>query len=234
MNHKRDKKELLFNIRDKYIITIAYHIFFFGLDSFERQVKTNKHPVTKENLSAKDKGCLKEMVKWLRAFRKVHKDFGDKEPICTMIPNVKLYFNYKPYLGHLSRYGHYYRNLILIVKHVVDNKELGLTYEKKREYLRILRAQLTSHEQFLLFLNWYSGIGTQWEEVGIGGNKFFTDYRMIHNINADVIEDTSFNWEGIIGSKFENRLDFKYLNNRDKELFEVIEGFISTQEKKTE
>ncbi|MCC9043715.1 putative phage abortive infection protein [Myroides sp. M-43] len=232
--HIEEKKSnSTFVLNDRYVIAIAYYIFFFGLDSFKRHIENNWNPITKKTIKEDKKKCLTQMVNCISAFQDRHKNAGTGRYSCSKISEVKMYFKYKPYSGHLSRYGHYYRNLILIVKHIVGNK-IGLTYGEERNYLRILRAQLTPHEQFLLFLNWYSGIGSQWEEDSKDGNKFFTEYRMIHNINTDVIEDSSFNWEGIIGSKFENRLDFKYLNNRDKELFEVIEGFISTQEKKTE
>ncbi|KUF45105.1 hypothetical protein AS361_14855 [Myroides marinus] len=219
------------------IIMLAYVIFFYGLDSIEKQCKKFKHPVTNKDLSAKEQQDLIALICFIREFRRNHYEKGKKKLVKSKVgistSNVELNFNYKPFSGHLSRYGHYYRNLFLIVKHVVDNK-IGLTYEEERNYLRILRAQLTSHEQFLLFLNWYCEIGSQWEEDDKKGNKFFTDYRMIHNINVDtVVENSYIDWEKIIRIEFENRLDFKYLNERGKELFEVIEGFISSQNKET-
>lgn len=229
-------------IEEKEIISLAYNIFFFGLDSVRRQIDNNKHPCTGDSLILEeDFKFYRGIMEILKAIRNNHSKGGSKsfDISClgvkfsaTVKNKMNINIKYKPYTGHLSRYGHYYRNLILIVKHVVDNKELGLTYGKKRGYLRILRAQLTSHEQFLLFLNWYSEIGSQWEEESVGGNKFFTDYRMIHNIN--IIENNTLDWEAIIRQEFTEFKDFKYLNENDKELFEVIKGITSTQEKKTE
>ncbi|MDM1383206.1 hypothetical protein HX024_10965 [Myroides marinus] len=227
------------NLLDQHqdIIMLAYVIFFYGLDSIEKQCKRFKYPVDKRDMSSSEQDDLIALICFIREFRFNHFEKGKKKlaksKIGVSTSNVELNFNYKPYSGHLSRYGHYYRNLFLIVKHVVDNK-LGLTYEEERNYLRILRAQLTSHEQFLLFLNWYCEIGSQWEEDDKKGNKFFTDYRMIHNINVDtVVENSYIDWEKIIRIEFKNRLDFKYLNERDKELFEVIKGFKSSQDKET-
>lgn len=231
--HIEEKKSnSIFVLNDRYVITIAYYIFFFGLDSFKRHIEDNWNPITKKTIKEDKKKCLTQMVDCISAFQNRHKNAGTGRYSCSKISEVKMYFKYKPYSGHLSRYGHYYRNLILIVKHVVDNK-IGLTYGEERNYLRILRAQLTAHEQFLLFLNWYSGIGSQWEEDSKDGNKFFTEYRMIHNINTDVIEDKTFDWQRIIGKEFENKLDFRYLKESDKELFEVIEDFKSSQDKET-
>ncbi|MDR1761499.1 MAG: putative phage abortive infection protein [Bacteroidales bacterium] len=78
-------------------------------------------------------------------------------------------------------FGHYFRHLFLLVKFVVSKD--FLTYEEKRNYLRILRASLSTYEQVFLFYNWASGAGDKWENEK---NKFFTDYRMIHNIPPDM------------------------------------------------
>ncbi|MCL2416626.1 MAG: putative phage abortive infection protein [Bacteroidales bacterium] len=85
---------------------------------------------------------------------------------------------YKRFIWEDS-FGHYYRHLFLMVKFVVHNQEL--TYEEKRDYLRILRASLSTSEQVFLYYNWLSGYGGQWEN---DDNKFFTDYRMIHNVHS--------------------------------------------------
>jgi hypothetical protein len=81
-------------------------------------------------------------------------------------------------------FGHYFRHLFLIVKFVVSKEDNLLTYEDVRAYLRILRASLSTYEQIFLYYNWLSGFAKQWEN---NDNKFFTDYRMIHNINPDLI-----------------------------------------------
>ena len=83
--------------------------------------------------------------------------------------------------GHYYELNHYYRHLYQIVKYVATYNEEIISYEEKRKYLRMLRAQLTKNEQLLLFYNWKSGYGNAWESLN--GNHFFTDYRMIHNID---------------------------------------------------
>lgn len=91
---------------------------------------------------------------------------------------------YELFNGYSNFFGHYYRQLFQTVKFVV--KQESLIYEEKRNYLRILRAQLTNYEQVMLFYNWLSGFGNQWENQD---NKYFTDYRMIHNIYNDLLID---------------------------------------------
>lgn len=81
--------------------------------------------------------------------------------------------------GHHSYLGHYYRHLFLTVKFVVNQKEDLISEEEKLNYLRILRAQLSNYEQIMLFYNWLSSYGGDWES---NENQFFTKYKMIHNL----------------------------------------------------
>lgn len=77
--------------------------------------------------------------------------------------------------------GHYYRHLFQMVKFVANKTELD--YKAKMSYLKIVRAQLSNYEQIMLFYNWLAeGYGSAWEEDTENGNKFFTEYKMIHNL----------------------------------------------------
>lgn len=82
--------------------------------------------------------------------------------------------------------NHYFRHLFQTVKFVANQNESFITYEEKRNYLRILRAQLSDQEQVLLFYNFGAGFGSKWEN---DKNKFFSDYRMIHNLWNHMIFD---------------------------------------------
>lgn len=106
----------------------------------------------------------------------------------------KLFFGQQqPFIGHFELLNHYYRHLYLMVKLVAD--DLDLSYKAKRNLLRILRAQLTDKEQLMLFYNWISNNGSQWEAMKENKDKpdavlnnYFTRYRMIHNISpGDVV-----------------------------------------------
>ena len=86
------------------------------------------------------------------------------------------------FYGHVYELNHYYRHLYQMVKIVANYDESVIEYREKRKYLKMLRAQLTSNEQLMLFYNWLSGYGWDWENEK---NHFFTKYRMIHNINMN-------------------------------------------------
>lgn len=96
---------------------------------------------------------------------------------------IKLPMGFKLFSGHVSRLGHYYRNLFMMVKFVVEQDKNLLSYKDKREYLRMLRAQLSTDEQLMLFFNYLSGYGYPWEN---DKNRFFSDYRMIHNLPLEL------------------------------------------------
>lgn len=82
------------------------------------------------------------------------------------------------------------------------------------KYLRILRAQLSNHEQILMFYNWVSGYGQNWEH---GENSFFCEYSMIHNLWYDDLVDKQF----ITGKV--NFLRTKDIMNRKGLMFEIDE-----------
>jgi hypothetical protein len=146
----------------------AYQVFFHGL--------TN-------DLKEKD-----EFINNLIEIRQSHfkNSFSFLKPIVKDKLNIEWHheLNYDIFEGHSSQLAHYYRHLFLTVKFVVNQDEDLFKYEDKRKYLRILRAQLSNQEQTMLFYNWLSNFGSQWENEF---NKFFTDFRMIHNIYQDLL-----------------------------------------------
>jgi hypothetical protein len=90
----------------------------------------------------------------------------------------------KYYNGHQSNLGHYYRHTFMIIKFI--NEQKMLTYLEKWEYSKLLRTQLSNHEQELFFLNSISILGRDWElnhmvtETKIEeNNKFITKLIMI-------------------------------------------------------
>lgn len=89
---------------------------------------------------------------------------------------------------HKTELNHYYRHLYMMVKYIDQIDEAVLSYPEKRDLLRTLRAQLTTKEQVMLFYNWLSRNGSQWEKQKNDktvDNSFFIKYRMIHNITLE-------------------------------------------------
>jgi hypothetical protein len=69
---------------------------------------------------------------------------------------------YFPFSGHQMRLSHYFRHLYETVKYV--ETEDKLSDEEKTYYIKILRAQFSTHEEAILFYNSISSIGKAWRK----------------------------------------------------------------------
>lgn len=67
----------------------------------------------------------------------------------------------KYYGGHQHRLGHYFRHLFQSYKFL--NNQRGLGEEERYFYGKSLRAQLSTYEQALIFINSISSLGMKWE-----------------------------------------------------------------------
>jgi len=157
---------------DKKGFTKCYRIFFSGIDEFDKNYPDDK-----------------KFTNYLRLARAQH-EYPSKKTFKNIdrkkYLDLNLNLNYKPFSGHASRLDHYFRHLYLAVKSVA-NSEVITDYNDKMNYLRLLRAQLSNHEQILLFYNWLSDYGNDWENEN---HQFFTEYCMIHNLWwSNLIED---------------------------------------------
>jgi len=191
----------------------AYRIFFQGLVASQAKAKSD---------SQSDKHDFYHILFELKNIHKQNK--------CQSLPHVagrvlgqsgrfEVPEVKQPLLnGYSSQLAHYYRHLFHTVKSITNQPESFLSYEEKRKYLRTLRGQLSNEEQVLLFYNWYSGFGKNWQD---DTNKFFTDYRMIHNIYQELLMD------GIILKYIPDfQTEYRKEKNRESDpLFEInLEG----------
>jgi len=87
---------------------------------------------------------------------------------------------FDPFGGHQSMLGHYYRHLYQTVKYV-DNQKIDID---KYEYVKTIRAQLTTHEQALLFVNSLTLTGQNWWK-----HELITKYRFVQNIPESFFDE---------------------------------------------
>ena len=114
----------------------AYHIFFSGIDSADKELK-------KETSAHFRNFFTPENNKYL---------FMKKYP--KLVPIADTLFE-----GRMDQLVPYYRHLFLLVKTVVQFDGKLFSYADKRQFLRILRAQLSSAEQTLLLFIGYLVMG---------------------------------------------------------------------------
>lgn len=102
----------------------------------------------------------------------------------------------KFYGGHQFRLGHYYRHFFQTVSFIHNEREL-LYHVEKKQYLRILRGQLSTYEQYCLVLNSLSCLGRIWELEDLKESsraidqkdQLITRYEFIRNISYDELMD---------------------------------------------
>lgn len=163
-----------FKMQESELNKLAYRIFFFG--SFSDLVTSAIHA---EFVAF----CKVELKKIRRQHRS---SSGGVKKFKVDGKMIRVHIKYAPFSGHESRLAHYYRHLFSTVKFVVKKEKEGLfTYKQAREYLKILRGQMSNDEQILLYHNYISGIGKDWEKAE---NQFLSKYRMLHNLPIDNVK----------------------------------------------
>lgn len=159
----------------------AYSIYYFGIDD-----EIFNYGMRNAIYQALTDGNIKSFSSTIKKiFKGKIKSTESQEMnniIQTLFQYRKFFISQPPFFGHFDDLDNYYRHLFLMVKSVANEDEKYLPPDEKTNLLKILRAQLSTREQIMLFYNWFSGFGYEWEEESKDGNHFFTKYRMIHNI----------------------------------------------------
>jgi len=155
------------------LLKLSYRIFFFG---------SNSELVILEKI---DIDFIDHVKIQLRKHRKRHRDsYSRKNVYQGLNKKIELFIKYSPFTGHENRLGHYYRHLYSTVKYVVNKEREGLIdYKQSRDYLKILRSQMSNDEQLMLYYNYIIGFGKDWENDG-----YLTKYRMLHNLPIDKVK----------------------------------------------
>ena len=144
------------------LLQIAYFCLFYG-------VGPNSSRMLKMSLAAFDGSFVDKVEKALNT-RETKDKFRDERK-----------FRYDPFEGHQSRLGHYYRHLYQMVRYV-DQTELDVD---KYEFVKTIRAQLSTHEQALLLINSLTPLGHNWWEQDL-----IVKYRLVKNIPREFFDPT--------------------------------------------
>lgn len=92
-------------------------------------------------------------------------------------------YKYLPFDGHQSRLGHYFRHLYHTVTFVNNLPDDLYPFDEKYKYVKMLRGQISNHEQAIIFFNSLSRLGNQWEVAHTEeSKKLITNYALIKNI----------------------------------------------------
>lgn len=142
------------SLTQEQLLHIAYYCIFFGAGSGSSRM-------LKASLPEFNSEFVDELDHWLR-------DADTRKGVAQ-----DMALPYEPFEGHQSRLGHYYRHLYQAVCYV-DKQQITID---RYEYVKTIRAQLSTHEQALLLVNSLCPIGKKWWTDGL-----MIDYKMVKNI----------------------------------------------------
>jgi hypothetical protein len=195
---------------DEAIVKIAYLVFFHGTgDQSDRLLLEPLQEMTTPFFYS-------SLLKAIKTKQKEYKEHKNENDWCLMkleLPNGEIHdyeATYKPFDGHISRLGHYYRHLFQSVKYVAEYNKVDFDFADRYEYLKTLRAQLSSHEQILLYYNTLTSLGEKWLD---SKHPYLTRYKMIKNLPLP-LADFGIKPE----EKFKNEI--AELRKKEEELFE--------------
>jgi hypothetical protein len=208
-------------------IDICYSIIFYGVSSegliilrekFKGKYKEKFTEDILRYLSLKPADDTAILSKWIAIFKKHRRlskislvndvfawregkrQSASLESIFDSNSTEQIVQNYhnrytKFYGGHQFRLGHYFRHLFQVVKYI--NSQKNISYDTKYEYIKILRAQLSTYEQAILFINSLSSMGYVWEMMPEINSEFkdfkkqdfefITKYNLIKNLPSQTL-----------------------------------------------
>lgn len=142
---------------------VAYYCLFYG-------VGPNSSRMLRMSLSTFDSEFVEVIDKTL------------SDPEIKLRVRNEQNFDYVPFDGHQSRLGHYYRHLYQMVRYV-DEKQLTID---KYEYVKTVRAQLSTHEQALLLVNSLTPNGQDWWRKNL-----IVKYRLVQNLPREFFDSST-------------------------------------------
>ncbi|MFT6502847.1 MAG: hypothetical protein ACJASQ_002978 [Crocinitomicaceae bacterium] len=156
-------KDLNIHLKELTRYNISYLIVFFGLDRDEKTLRSILRATYQEEF-------IDLIIKVVKRMQK----------------NAKIQ-NLLELSGYQGVLGHYFRHLFQTVTFAHNSKIL--LKEEKKDYIKTLRAQLSTFEQGVLLINSISTIGRKWElTCEKEEDKLITTYGMIKNIPAEFVE----------------------------------------------
>ena len=165
----------------KECVQISYLILFFGVNnsSTEYLRKLIKEIINNQEAESKFvQNCLDKLIKEHKSQKEKNQDLYGK--------------HYLDYDGHQSRMGHYLRHLFQTVKYINDQPRELFPFQEKYNYIKTLRAQLSTHEQAVFMYNTISPLGDPWELSNLitdDNERLITKYNLVKNLPEGFTKD---------------------------------------------
>ncbi len=139
------------------VYEVAYLIFFFGAEGESEKVGSDLVLGNRWKLLSCVCGQLRILQDAIISGKIL------LQPVGTILGYEKdVPTKYLPGLGQMANLSHYFRHLFLMVDYVDSQPSDLLAPEEKYKYVRLIRAQMSIHEQLMVFYNALSILGAPW------------------------------------------------------------------------
>jgi hypothetical protein len=166
---KEVNKKVKTDYSEEDLINFTYLCFYFG------SAEQNTTATLREYVKEFDDRLVDGFIKRSTEEREKYKNEGS--------------YPHRLFSGHQLRLGHYFRHLFQTVNFIDKQPSSLLSYDDKYEYIKTLRAQLSTQEQVLFFFNSMSKLGYSWEKKyeSAPNKQLITKYNLIKNIPKEYI-----------------------------------------------
>ncbi len=178
-------------MNDKDILNISYVAFFYGIGESANNIFNSVSYVKtfEELINNYYINLHMKRIDWEGGMNKKSLETNEKPnsfSIRTSFMNSDKSYNfttleYLPFEGHATRINHYFNNLLNLVEYVDGQNNYILNNEEKQKYLKIIRSQLSIHEQLLLHYHSMTVIGDSWI-VNRNNENYIKKFGLIRDI----------------------------------------------------
>ncbi|WP_422355419.1 putative phage abortive infection protein [Roseivirga pacifica] len=200
------------SFEEVYVIT-AYHICFFGVSS-----------LLDSNRSLYPKNIKPWFFKNSLDYLKQKYQTGESNLSLKLTNGVDIKitdFPLTPFEGNVGKLGHYYRHLYQLVKYTVTDNDIIIKqsntseWKQRYSYIKTIRAQLSNHEQALIYYNSFFRAGRVWyQDLTINQKNedgkpisYFLDYAFIKNLPYNLVRGVG-PWPKLLFRNLLNERDF--------------------------
>lgn len=240
MTDKYEVDNLTFEKHKCWMTEVAYHHFFFGIGNDTLPITLNEQKMRwEEDLLSLLRGIKTDFISHRNKLTGENKSVREWPKMTEQSVKNELEMDFIPFGGHSSRLGHYYRHLYQMLKmvttHVVLKKEKPQDeFEARYQYVKLIRVQLSNHEQTMVYYNSFFKAGRIWWKEKNEAYKnhknevlsYFLDYRIIKNLPFNLTNGLGPDPRDEFRSALRNerRRTESEIEDEMKELFEWIGG----------
>ncbi len=155
-------------VSDQLIFETAYLLFFFGVGIETEEISKSFWPELQNPYFL----CALEHLQTLQK-RSRNASYGyakDYDRLFLLNKRIRVIEEKPKYLigqGHAVWFSHYFRQIFHMVDFIDSNKSEWMGDVERAQYARLIRSQLSTYEQCLLYYNALSVMGRPWIKNGL-------------------------------------------------------------------